>query len=170
MMLALTVLAFTLLAAAPALADVSTGAVLNQVNQGDVVAFNDATQTADQRQFAPGGDAQFNVDEDGNGDEVTFVFGTDETFVFGTDENGFPPGRAVGLRRNNDGDSFPPGRAVGLRNDADVDFLITLEGDRDIDIDVDQQGGAGGTQDITQRQTQNATATGATFDATQLLY
>ena len=169
MMLALTVLAFTLLAAAPALADVSTTAILNQVNQGDVVAFNDATQTADQRQFAPGGDAQFNVDEDGNGDEVTFVFGTDETFVFGTDENGFPPGRAVGLRRNNDGDSFPPGRAVGLRND-DVDFIIMLEGDDETEVDVDQTGGAGGTQDITQRQNQDAVATGATFDATQLLY
>ena len=66
MMLALTALAFTLLAAAPALADGWTDqgstAVLNQVNQGDVVAANALEQDIDQRQFAPGGDVAIEVD------------------------------------------------------------------------------------------------------------
>ena len=65
MMLALTALAFTLLAAAPALADGWTAqgstAVLNQVNQGDVVAANALEQDIDQRQFAPGGDVNVEV-------------------------------------------------------------------------------------------------------------
>ena len=151
MMLALTVLAFTLLAAAPALADVSTGAVLNQANQGDVVATNQATQEADQRQFAPGGDAQAFVDEED-------VEEDNETLNVVLFEDPYNDG---GWLFNN-GNGYDDGY--------DDDLTVILEGDDEFDIDVDQEGGAGGTQDITQRQTQNATATGATFDATQLLY
>ena len=66
MMLALTALAFTMLAAAPALADGWTvqgsTAILNQVNHGDVVAANALEQDIDQSQFAPGGDVNVEVD------------------------------------------------------------------------------------------------------------
>ena len=70
MMLA-AMLAMALLVAAPAMAQTTDdsiveecAAVLSQANEGDVVSQNVSDQTADQRQFAPGGDAQYNVEGD----------------------------------------------------------------------------------------------------------
>ena len=122
-------LAMALLVAAPA---VMAQTIANQRNTGDVISTNDATQTADQRQYAPGGDAQYDVEGDVDEDNDTVV---------------------VRFFPNNDDGRLP---------------VILIEGDRgDIDTDVDQEGGDGGTQELDQRQTQNATATGATFGAVQ---
>ena len=52
-------LAMALLVAAPAV----MAQTINQSNAGDVISANDATQEADQYQYAPGGDAQFDVVE-----------------------------------------------------------------------------------------------------------
>ena len=128
-------LAMALLVAAPAV--MAQTADLSQSNTGDVISTNDADQTADQRQYAPGGDAQFDVRGDVDEENET-----DNIVILATDEF-----------LNNNGDDF--------------DVFIFDGGDDDIDTDVDQEGGDGGTQEIDQRQTQNATATGATFGAAQ---
>ena len=124
-------LALALLVAAPAV--MAQTADLSQSNAGGVISANDADQTADQRQYAPGGDAQYNVRGDVDEENDTLN---------------------VRLFNNNN-------------DDDDFDVFIFDGGDDDIDTDVDQEGGDGGTQEIDQRQTQNATATGAAFGATQ---
>jgi hypothetical protein len=141
MMLAAMV-AMAILLAAPAMAQTTSGSIvercvatLDQSNEGDQVAINQAEQDADASQFQynPGGDAT--QDNSLNIDDVEIEFG----------------GRGT------------PGMQFQE---------IEIEGD--VDLSNDQTGGAGGTgsqyQYQNQRQVQDATATGPTFDASQVQY
>ena len=132
-------LAMALLVAAPAV----MAQTITQSNTGDVISQNVAEQEAAQYQYAPGGDAEAFVDESEVDEE-------NETLN-------------VTIRRDN-----------GLFNNHDDgyayydDNLVVIdEGDDEFDIEVDQEGGDGGEQHLTQEQDQTATATGATFSAVQ---
>ena len=138
MMLAATMLALTLLAAAPALADDSivqrSTAALTQFNQGDQIAVNVQEQEQTQRQFAPGGEGGdvFFDDEDDVKDDYD-PWGDEWGGSWGDDE-----------WEDHNGDGF------------------------DDDLDIDASGGAGGTQEAVQvGGDQTAVAVGPTFDATQ---
>ena len=132
LILVAAMLAVALLVAAPAVMADTT-----QTNTGDVIAVNRSTQEQDQYQFAPGGDAQYNVDESENDIENDLLI--------------------VDVNDNN-------GQRL-LEEDNGFDLFIFEGGDRDIDNDVDQEAGDGGTQRAYQSNNQDATATGATFNA-----
>ncbi len=131
-------LAMALLVAAPAvMADTS------QTNEGDVVSQNVSDQDADQRQFAPGGDAQYNVEGD---DDIEVDTETD-TIIIDEDPTG------SGLQPQEEDDDF------------DVVIIDFGDDESEVDTDVDQTGGDGGTQTLDQSNTQHSTATGAAFSA-----
>jgi type II secretory pathway pseudopilin PulG len=128
-------LAMALLVAAPAVL------AQTQTNTGDVVSQNVSDQDATQRQYAPGGDAQYNVEGD---DDIEVDLETDTIIV----------------------DDLP-GSGLQPQDDDDFDVVIIDFGDdeSEVDTEVDQTGGDGGTQTLDQSNTQNSTATGAAFNA-----
>ena len=135
-------LAMALLVAAPAVMADTT-----QTNTGDVVSQNVSDQDATQRQYAPGGDAQYNVEGD---DDIEVDLETDTIIV---DDEG------------------PTGSGLAPQEEGDDDFDVVIidfgDDESEVDTDVDQTGGDGGTQTIDQSNTQRSTATGPVFSAEQ---
>ncbi len=129
-------LAMALLVAAPAVL------AQTQTNTGDVVSQNVSDQDATQRQYAPGGDAQYNVEGD---DDIEVDLETDTIII----------------------DEDATGSGLQPQGDDDFDVVIIDFGDdeSEVDTDVEQTGGDGGTQTLDQSNTQNSTATGAAFNA-----
>ena len=132
-------LAMALLVAAPAVL-----AQTQQTNEGDVISQNVSDQTATQRQYAPGGDAQYNVEGD---DDIEVDLETDTIII----------------------DEDPTGSGLAPQEEGDDDFDVVIidfgDDESEVDTDVDQTGGDGGTQTLDQSNTQHSTATGATFSA-----
>ncbi len=133
-------LAMALLVAAPAVL------AQTQTNTGDVVSQNVSDQDATQRQYAPGGDAQYNVEGD---DDIDVDLETDTIIVEDDDE-----ATGAGLQPQEEGD-----------DDFDVVIIDFGDDESEVDTDVEQTGGDGGTQTLDQSNTQNSTATGAAFNA-----
>ena len=150
-------LAMALLVAAPAV--MAQTADLSQQNTGDVISTNVSDQNATQRQFAPGGDAQYNVE----GDDEVEEENENITILDEDDEDEAEPPPVV----------TPPVLLTGgglQPQDDDDDFdvvIIEEENENEEDNDVNQYGGDGGTQTLDQNNTQHSTATGATFGAVQ---